>query len=237
MKIWTAWFSELAFCLQQVKNTLWNKILHRVSLKGQAVFLFPLNATSESHNGHCSAGTAPMAHLMARVTKSRQEWFEYDFIPKEMKVWKECPGRREESVLQWNVWTEALLQGAQTLKLQLLQVTEDFLWGGALLQTLGTHYRRYRHYNNLQERLKQMKLLPVSLCEARTECISSRACLETGNANTCSKAGKRHLRNGSLSHLMFFTQLCWLLNSMFFFTGLKDSVASPKLVWKVSERV
>lgn len=115
MKIWTAWFSELAFCLQQVKNTLWNKILHRVSLKGQAVFLFPLNATSESHNGHCSAGTAPMAHLMARVTKSRQEWFEYDFIPKEMKVWKECPGRREESVLQWNVWTEALLQGAPTL--------------------------------------------------------------------------------------------------------------------------
>lgn len=62
---------------------------------------------------------------------------------------------------------------------------------------------------NLQDKLKQIKLLlPVNLCEVTTECISSRACLETGNANICSKAGKRHLRNGTLSHLMFFTQLC-----------------------------
>lgn len=202
MKKWTAWFSKLAFCLQQVKNTLWNKILHRVSLKGQAVFLFPLNATSESLNGHCSAVTTPMAHLEARVTKSRQEWFWFHSQRNEgvERMSRKKRGRcAAVECLNWSP-TAVCSHTRKTLKLQLLQVTEDFPRGGALLQTLGTHYRRYRHYS-LQERLKQMKLLPVNLCEVRRECISSRACLETGNANTCSKAGKRQLRNGSLSHL------------------------------------
>lgn len=137
MKIWTAWFSELAFCLQQVKNTLWNKILHRVSLKGQAVFLFPLNGTSESLNGHCSAVTTPMAHPMACVTKSRQEWF-WVWFHSQRNEGVERMSRKKKGkcaagkCLNWST-TAVCSHTRKTLKLQLLQVTEDLLRGGALL--------------------------------------------------------------------------------------------------------
>lgn len=147
MKKWTAWFSELAFCLQQVQNTLWNKILHRVNLKGQAVFLFPLNPTSESLSGHCSAVTAPMAHLVAHVTKSGQEWLWAWFHSKrnedvERMSRKKTGKSAAVNCLNWST-TEVCSHTRKTLKLQPLQVTENFLRGGALLETLRTCYRWY----------------------------------------------------------------------------------------------